>query len=390
MDVKKEVKEVMDYVIEKRRYFHENPEVSMKEYKTSKYLKEELKQYDLEIIETDDTAFYAIYDSKKEGKVIGLRTDIDALPVLESDENMTTKKVAVSKNEGYAHMCGHDGHMAMMLGTIKTIMKNKDKISGKLVFIFESGEEVVGGIYGLVESMKNIKFDAIFGMHVYSGVDTGKILVKEGPIMAGITLVDFDVIGQAGHGSRPDLAKSPIFAGANIVNQLASCFVNQLDVTKTVTLGLGKFISGTADNIIPEKAKITGSLRYFDEEEGRKAREIFKKTIENITNITGCTYEIHKLDQFAGPVINDNKLAKIVQNGLTDMFGDCIIDNDYWFASETFALYSKISPIVLLLVGARNREKGIYAEHHNERFDIDEDALYYGVSAAVRFIMDMQ
>ena len=386
VNVKEEAKKVFEYVVEKRRHFHEYPEVSMKEYETSKYIKKELERYNFEIIDASETGFFAIFDTGKKGQTIGLRTDIDALPILESKTNLKKEKVCVSKIDGVAHMCGHDGHMAMLLGIIKACYENKEQLSGKLVFIFEPAEETGEGIDSIIEKLKEtIEIDAIFGMHLMSYYERGTIVLKDGALMAGVSQVDFDIIGQAGHGSRPDLAKSPIFAGANIVNQLASCFVNQIDVTKMVTLGLGEFNSGTADNIIPEKANITGTLRYFDVEEGKKARDILENVVKNICNITKCTYKFNKLYEDCTPVINDENIGKKLREIMSE-YDYKISTTDTLCGSESFTKYSKLAPSFFALIGCSYEEEGIYADQHNEKFEIYEESLLDGVILGLEFV----
>ena len=248
----KNVSNLEEYLISTRRYLHENPEVSHKEYQTSTFLKQEIKKLEFEIIETPGTGFIAILDTGKEGKTVALRTDIDALPIQENVMNLRKKKVSVSKNDGAMHACAHDGHMAIILAAAKILNEMKDLLAGKIIFMFEESEEAGGGAEQLIEILKNYKIDAIYGNHLVSFIEAGKISVDAGPVMAGAILVDFKVIGKGGHGSRPDLSISPIFGSANVLTALASAWSNQIDVTKTVTLGLGSINGGTVFNVIPD------------------------------------------------------------------------------------------------------------------------------------------
>ncbi len=386
----KNVSNLEEYLISTRRYLHENPEVSHKEYQTSTFLKQEIKKLEFEIIETPGTGFIAILDTGKEGKTVALRTDIDALPIQENVMNLRKKKVSVSKNDGAMHACAHDGHMAIILAAAKILNEMKDLLAGKIIFMFEESEEAGGGAEQLIEILKNYKIDAIYGNHLVSFIEAGKISVDAGPVMAGAILVDFKVIGKGGHGSRPDLSISPIFGSANVLTALASAWSNQIDVTKTVTLGLGSINGGTVFNVIPDEVKITGSLRFYDSEEGEKAINIMKTTSKHAAMSQNCSVEFTEgANQIAvHPVINDIKLSKIARDGINEILPGALTQGVKWFASESFSKYNCLAPIVFAFVGIKNLEEGMGAEHHNEFFDMDEKALYYGTAAQVKFVYD--
>lgn len=379
------VKGLKDYQVKTRRYLHETPELSGEEYETSKYLKAECEKLGLEIHDVEGTGFYAILDTGKEGKTIGLRADIDGLPVLENELNLKNKRVCRSKNEGVFHACGHDGHMTILLSTAKILTENKDKLKGKVIFIFEEGEETGSGIDAMVEALKKENIDAIYGNHLFSALDTGKICISEGPRMAGAAVVDFTVRGKGGHGSRPDLSISPIFGAANVLTNLASAWANQLDVTKTVILGLGSINGGSAGNVIPDEVRVTGTFRYFDLEEGAKAVELMKRLGSLTAEAHNCKFIANRIEEAVSPVMNDPELSKFAEKEFAGMLGDSFLaSGTTWFASESFAKYIKVCPILFALVGTRNEELGTGAEHHSEHFDIDEESLYYGTCAMVK------
>lgn len=386
-------KEVMDYAIKMRRYFHENPEVSSQEFNTSKVLKEEIESLGLSINEVGKTGFYSILDTGKPGKTIGIRSDIDALPIQENENNLRGKRLVCSKKEGVMHACGHDGHMATLLSVAKILVNNKDLINGKIIFIFEEGEEAGSGIRDMIEALKSLQIDAIYGTHLTSFMDTGEISLDSGPVMAGCGLVMLNVVGRGGHGSRPDLSINPIFAAASIINGLATAWANQIDVTKTVTLGLGSINggSGLVPNVIPDKVEITGTLRFFDMDEGHKAIEVIKNVSQNIATANKCSIEeANKNRVIANPVINDKHLSEIAQSGINDILPNSLKTDVRWFASESFCLYREIAPSLFAFVGTKNEESGSGAEHHNEYFDLDEDSLRYAIIATLKFIHNYQ
>lgn len=379
------IADIKSYLINTRRYLHENPELSGEEYQTSKFLKEEVKKLNLPIVEVDGTGFYAILDTGKPGKTLGLRTDIDALPIVEKESNQKSMRLCKSNVDGVFHACGHDGHMATLLGAMKVLVAHKDNLRGRIIFIFEEGEETGCGIDKMVDALKKENLDAVYGEHLAAFLPTGKIAVDGGPVMAGNGIVDFTVRGKGGHGSRPDLSISPIFAATNIINGLSSAWVNRVDVRKTVTLGLGLINGGKIANVIPDEVRVAGTLRYFDTNEGKKALDLLKKVGSLTAEAHECEFIANDIRHDNEPVINDEKLAKLAQDSIEEIIPASIDRGITWFASETFAGYANLCPTVFALVGTKNHELGSGAEHHNEYFDIDEESIFIGASAMVKF-----
>lgn len=381
----KNVDELNGYLRNTRRYLHENPELSSKEFETSKFLKEQVKKLGLDIKEVPATGFYAILDTGNRGKTLGLRTDIDALPILENENNLNGKRVCSSKNDGVFHACGHDGHMTILLASMKILVENKEKLNGKIIFIFEEGEEIGSGISPMIEALKDEGIDAIYGNHLASFLETGKIGLDAGPVMAGFGIVDFTVKGKGGHGSRPDLSVSPIFAASNIINSLASAWVNRLDVTKTVTLGLGSINGGTIANVIPNEVRVTGTIRFFDRKEGEKAVDLIKKIGKLTAQAHECEFIANDIRVEYNPVINDEDLSELSKRASEDIMPNSIKEDVIWFGSESFSDYNKIAKTIFALVGTKNDKLGSGAEHHNEYFDIDEESIAIAIKAMVKF-----
>lgn len=371
-----------------RGYLHEHPELSGKEYETAKFLQAEIKKLGLPITNVRGTGFYAVLDTKREGKTIGLRTDIDALPIPESETNLKQKKQHLSKNAGVSHACGHDGHMAILLETAKIIVSLKDQLNGKIVFIFEEGEETGSGIDAMIEALKPIKFDAIYGNHLKSNLESGKLYIQEGAIMAGTGTVAFDVIGRGGHASRPDLSINPVFAAANILTGISIAWNNQRDITKTVTLGITQVQGGEVYNVIPNTAYVGGTIRFFDKGEAEKCFGIIKKVSENIAAAHDCTVQFRPINGIVlNPVVNDAELTQFTREAVRQIYPDRVVTGDQyiWYAAESFSKYSQLAPTVFVFAGIKNEALGSGAEHHNDQFDIDEDALPYAVGAMVQF-----
>lgn len=388
--IQAKAKEIESKTIEVRSYLHEHPELSSKEYETVVYLKEKISELGLIIEDVpNSTGFTALLDTGKPGKTLGIRTDIDALPVEENEHNMVGPRKYMSKNPGVMHACGHDGHMAIILSTMEILKSMEDQLTGKVYFIFEEGEEIGAGIEAMVAHLEDKKMEAIYGNHLAAFLDSGKVSVDAGPKMAGAILVDFTVYGQGGHGSRPDLSVNPLFAAANILTGLTNAWANQIDVTKTVTLGLTQIHGGNVNNVIPDKVSIGGSLRFYDVEEGKKALEIVKKVADFTAQAHNCTVEFS--DEFkiaADPVMNDKELASIAVAGSEAILPGSVVNDVQWFASESFNQYQKLAPSLFAFIGMRNESYGSGAEHHNEKFDVDDAALINGVLVTTKFAVD--
>lgn len=386
-EIKTLVQQQDDYIRLQRRHFHEYPELSGQEKETAAYLKAELQKLgDFQIHDVpNSTGFYAILETGRAGKTIGLRTDIDGLPIQESPTNGGGKqKKWLSKNAGVTQGCGHDGHMSILLGTARVLHRLKSKLSGRIVFIFEEGEESNSGIRPMIEALKPIHFDFIYGNHVSSLVPSGKIFLKEGPIMAGMATVALHVIGKGGHASRPDLAINPVPAAAEIAVALGTAWNNQRDVTQTVTLGLAQLQAGKMYNVIPDSAFLGGTLRFFNIKEGENAVGVVKRVAEGVAAAHRCRVSYDPVFTVnLPPVSNDSTLTRRAQKAVENVYpGRVVKDEQYiWYASETFALYSQLAPTVFAHVGIRSDAVGSTAAHHTAQFDLDEDALQYGVGA---------
>ena len=386
--IKERVLELEEETIAIRGHLHEYPEVGGEEPETAKFLKAHAQKLGLEIEEVEGTGFTALLDTGKPGKTVGLRTDIDALPVEETEDNLAGPRKFISKNPGVMHACGHDGHMAIVLSTMTILSEMKDELTGKIYFIFEEAEEFGGGIDAMIKHLTGKGIDAIYGTHLTAFMDTGTISVDAGPVMAAAAIVDFSVVGRGGHGSRPDLSINPLFASAQVLSGLTNAWANRVDVTKTVTLGLTKIKGGEVLNVIPNDVRIGGTLRYFDVEEGEKAVETIRTVIHNTAKAHECTIVEHDISAAGLPVSNDEEVAKIAQDGIREILPDALVSDVTWFASESFGRYAEIAPTAFAFVGIRDEEYGSGAEHHNHLFDLDDAALKYGVAATTKFAVD--
>lgn len=396
-EVRRQVAQQDAYIRDVRRHFHQHPELSGQEVETVKFLKAELQKlggFDIHDV-PGSTGFYAILETGSKGKTIGLRTDIDGLPIEESPVNGDGKqKKWVSLNKGVIQGCGHDGHMAILLGTARILSHFRSQLKGRFVFIFEEGEESNSGIRPMIAALKHdgIQFDVIYGNHVASNVPSGKVFVKPGPIMAGMATLAYHIVGRGGHVSRPDKSVNPVFAAADVLTSISVAWNNQRDLEKLVTLGVTQLEGGKVYNVIPNEVFIGGSLRFFDDEAGKHALKLVKSVSEHVAAAHGCTVSYtDRMKVDLPPVTNDTTYTTYAQQQIETLYPGRVTDDAQyvWYGSETFALYSQLAPTVFTLVGVNNPEVGSTAQHHNDKFDLDEDALQYGVGAMTQFVVGL-
>ncbi len=388
-EVRDLARKYQDYMVEMRREFHRHPELSGEEFHTRDVLVREIESMGIPYKLLPGTGIIAIIQGGKPGKHRVIRADIDGLPVKEETCNIKQPKVCVSQIDGRCHACGHDAHMAVLLGTMKVLSQIKDAVEGTVYCCFEEGEETNCGINTMLEMLKEYPIDECFALHVYSGLDVGKVNIVPGPRMAGTVGIGFYVKGKAGHGSRPDQAANPIVPAAHIVTQIDSAFLNQIDAEETVTLGLCVFQAGETTNVIPEDAYVAGTARYFNKGEGEKALRIINMVAENTAVCHKCTVEFAERNKISLlPVVNDREVALRVQKMTGEICGEEVLsDCDRWYASECYSMYLENYPGALGFLGIRNEEYGSGAAHHNGKFDMDESALSLGVCVEVGFVL---
>ena len=387
--IKAMAEDLQDYIVAMRRYFHEHPEVSDKEFNTSKRLIEEIEAMGLPYEHVPGTGFIVTLKGGLPGKNKVLRSDIDALPIQEAPENLKQPKACVSLVPGVMHACGHDAHMAMLLAAIKILVKIRDQVPGTVYCCFEEGEEVKGGVFAILKALEKYHIGEVFALHVYNNLAAGKVNIVPGPRMAGAIRIGFEIRGKSGHGSRPDQAVNPLIPMAHILAQLDSAYNNKLDVEKKGTLAICRVDGGTANNIIPDSVYVGGTSRFYDVEQRDKAFTLINKIAENTAASFGCHIVYTKRHGLgSAPVVNNPEVVKEITAKLTEICGpDVLADCDKWYASEGFYEYLKRYPGALGFVGIRNEQMGCGAAHHNERFDMDESGLYLGTLSEVAFVL---
>jgi amidohydrolase len=367
-------KDLEDYIINHRRHFHRNPELSWQEENTSDYILKELEKLGIKAKKIVKTGVLGIINPEKDGKVLAIRADIDALPI-----NEETELDFKSKNDGVMHACGHDTHAAILLGAAKKLNEMKDEI-GKVVLLFQPAEEFIkdSGAKHVVEEriLEDEGVDRIIALHVWSTLESGTVSIQEGPIKASADTFKLDIIGEGGHASEPDLTIDPIAIGSIIVQNLQNVVSRENSPTNPMVLSVTSFNSGNSENVIPDTAELLGTTRTFDNDLREQFPEIMKRVIKGVCEANRASYKFQY--NFGTPAtINEKESAEFGQEVMKEIVGeDNITYLEPRMGGEDFAKYLLNIPGALMLLGAK--VEGNIHPHHSSKFVIDEKVLKTG------------
>ena len=374
-----------------RRWLHEHPELSGCETETLGYIVKALEALHLGIHIVPGGGVIGVLG---EGEpCVLLRADCDALPIQESPTNLTFPRCCVSQNPGVMHACGHDAHMAMLLGAARALAAHREEIPGCVLFVVERGEEKGGK--GYLEHLlpyieEKFAVGACYATHVRWDIPSGKIAVLDGAAMAGAFGFDVTLHGRGGHGSRPDLAVSPIDCFAAIHAQLLALRMRAAAPEQVLTYSLGLVQAGEQGNTIPETLRFAGTVRPFDTAgAGERFAKETRRIIDGTCEAQGCTAEYKHFSKPLYEVRNHPEAAARAKQAIARNVGMLALTAaSPWMASESMSAYLKLWPGVLTFTGIRNEKVGAGANHHTPQFDLDESALLPGAAAACAFALD--
>lgn len=366
-------------VIAMRRHLHQHPELSFAEHKTQAFVEQKLLEKGIEFKRIAKTGLVAIIKGEKtqKDKVIALRGDMDALPIVEENAHEY-----VSQNPGVMHACGHDVHTSSLLGTAFILNALKAEFSGTIKLLFQPGEEKLpGGASIMIEegALQNPAPTAIFGQHVYPDLEVGKLGFKPEQYMAACDEIYIDIIGKGGHGALPHKTVDPILVASHVVIALQSIVSRNRKPDMPSVLSIGKFIGEGATNIIPDKVHLEGTFRSFDEEWRMEAHDLIKRVAEQTAESFGAKaiVDVQKGYPF---VYNDPELTSSAKQAAIEYVGaENVVDLELRMTGEDFAYYSQAMPGTFYRLGTRNEAKGITNALHTSRFDVDEESLKLSV-----------
>ena len=395
-------KQVEPNLIEWRRHFHEFPELSNREFNTGKYIADYLKSIGLEVkYPIAKTGVVAILKGAKPGPNIGLRADIDALPVLERAPISFASKVKSEYNGqqvSVMHSCGHDAHTAILMATAKTLKDMQKDLAGTVVFLFQPAEEgspnnEEGGAPLLIKegAMDNPKLDVVFGLHMAASLPVGMLAYKSGAAQASSDLFKIIVHGKGSHGAMPWGSVDPIVVSAQIIEGLQHIVSRQSDLTKApLVISVGSLHAGVRANIIPETAQMDGTIRSLDATMRKETHEKIKQTASAIAAANGATVEVDIKTQTLVNY-NDPALAKKAAISLTKVAGvENVFESNWTTAAEDFSFYGERAPTFFFSLGGmeKGKKSNEVGGHHTPDFYLDESGFINGVKAFCNLVFD--
>ncbi len=380
-------------MIADRRALHEHPELSGQETWTLDYIVSALDDLGLDIRVIPDGGVIGVLNPKAEGPFVLLRADVDALPIQESAQNLHQPRTCVSQTPGVMHACGHDAHVAMLLCAACVLSAMKEELDCGVLFVFEQGEEKGGkgflcNLLPYIEA--NFNIGTCYATHVRWDIPAGRIAVPQGIAMAGGFGFDVEIVGKGGHGSRPDLACSPIDCFSAIHQQLLALRLRIVDPEAVLTYSLGSVHAGEQSNIIPASLRFAGTVRTYDTAgAGERFAESMKEIIAHCCAVYGCTYELEHFSKPLYEVRNHGEAALRACSAIAQTLdSEALTEAAPWMASESMSAYLKLWPGVLTFTGIANAKLGCGSNHHTPQFDLDESAMVVGAAAACAYALD--
>jgi amidohydrolase len=371
-----------DELIAYRRHFHAHPELSLKEFETAAFIEGELRACEFDEIRTSvgTTGILATLRGGKPGPVSLLRADMDALPIVELNDAAYR-----STRDGAMHACGHDGHMAILLSAARFLSAHRTKIPGTLVFCFQPGEEGFAGNRLMIAdgALENPHVDRTFALHLYSGLEAGKIGIRDGPFFASSDRFTIALRGQGGHGAMPQTAIDPIVGAAQLITLLQTIASREIAPKDPVVVTVGSLHAGTAANVIPDRADLTGTVRAYNEDVRGALPGRIERIVGGVCAATRLSYEF-AYDWGYPPTVNDPTVNDVVREIARGVVGaENVVDpHEIVMWAEDMSYMQRERPGSYFVVGARGPHKGVEPQH-SARYDIDERALEVGFAMMV-------
>ena len=383
-----QVDEYESEIIKIRRKIHSNPELAYAESETAQLVANRLRALGVKTLTgVGGTGVLGVLKGSRAGKVVGLRADMDALPV----EEMVDVPFK-SKNKGIMHACGHDAHVAMLLGAAMLLTKNRNQLSGTVKFFFQPAEEdgARGGAKPMIEAgvMTNPTVNYVFGLHIVPNFPSKTFASREGPLMAAPDVFEIKIHGKGGHGSAPNLTVDPIYVAAQVINALQAISSRMLDQIQPFVLSVCNLHSGSSHNIIPNDATLEGTIRTLDQKIRIKAKKDIIQICKMISKTCGAQCEVRFKPDTYPVTVNNQKVTERVAKSLKEIQGTHTVRCDPVLASEDFSRFLQKAPGTFYFLGTGNPRKQCIYPNHSPQFQVDEDVLKYGSVSLAKLAME--
>lgn len=361
----------LDQLVKWRRHLHQHPELSFEEVETSRFIAEEMgKLENVSAIERlTPTSVVVVFKTGRPGAKLGLRADIDALPIQEERDELPFK----SQAPGKMHACGHDGHTAVLMAACQYFNDHLDQFSGEIHAIFQHAEEKLpGGAQEMVKTGYFNDFDFIYGHHLFSTSDTGIIDIKDGAASANTDVYRLTIHGKGGHAAMPNYSIDPVLIGAQFVTLLQGIVARRIDPHDAMVISNTMFHAGSAQNVIPDSAELTGSVRTTSEAHRQFARENIEKIIKGLCETAGASYTLQYEIGYS-VTWNDPEKTAIVRDIARARHGDNVVSLPPMMGGEDFGAFGEVVPATYAFIGAANADNRY--PHHHPKFGLDEDSF---------------
>lgn len=379
--IRKNTNEIKDWLISVRRDFHMHPELGFEETRTRDTIISYLEEMNIEYKVMAKTGVVGLIRGGKEGRTVGLRADIDALPIVDKKEVPYKSTV-----EGKMHACGHDAHATILLGTAKILNDMKDELNGNVKLIFQPAEETTGGAKPMIEEgvLENPHVDGMFGLHVGNGLDVGKIAVKYGQMNAASDMIKIIIEGKSSHGAYPQSGVDAISIAAQTIVAIQTIVSRNIDPNNPGVVTIGSIKGGTAGNIIADTVELEGIVRTLDPETREMVIDKLERIVEKIPEGMGGKGTLIRRKSYTSLINNDNMVDIVYRSGEELLGKDNIEIMKYpSFGVEDFSFFTEARDGAFFDLGSGNPSESIRPKAHNPYFDIDEDCLVYGVMMQV-------
>ena len=378
--------EIIDEIIEIRRYLHQNPELGQNEFNTMETICSFLDKCGIEYKKNvADTGVVALIMGKTTRKVIGVRADIDALPIKE-ESNVDFPSI----NENVMHACGHDIHTAVLLGLAKLLKLMENNLNGTVKLFFQPAEETIGGAERMIKEgcLENPNVDAVLGLHVNPDIEVGKIGIRYGKMFAASDMITITVSGVQTHGAYPHDGIDPIVISSNIVMALQTLVSRNISPCNSAVFTVGSLHAGTSGNIIPETAKMNCISRTLDSKTRKFLQRRVVEIAENIAKSYRGKADVNIVESY-GPLINDDSMVDLVKEAAIESIGidNIIVLEEPFLGTEDFSYFAAAKKACFFNLGVRNEDKGCIYPIHSNKFVADEDSISIGIRVFLNSIL---